>query len=71
MSLYQLLIKLRNIWRKDSYELLLYAQWLASKPDCRKCVKDNRFFNKIPNCSKCVPARSIIYKNSGKGESNV
>lgn len=46
---------------KDSYEILIWLQFFVNKMDCRDCIQTRKRGSGIPpDCSKCVPASSLI-----------
>lgn len=61
MTPVQIFEKLSNI---DSYELLIYLKWLATKVNCSDCVRTRKKMSgKAPNCNECVPAAKLIKQN--------
>ena len=58
-----------KLLEKPAYDLLLHLFWYAEKINCRECIENNRRLGrKIPVCSRCVPAKFMIYKTSGEGD---
>jgi len=59
------ILELINILlKKDSYELLIWLQFIAKKMDCPDCIQVCVDKNKIPNCSLCIPPKNLIKKAS-------
>jgi len=53
---------------KDSYEVMIWLQFIASKIDCKDCIDTKKMTSGIPpRCSDCGPAKSLIKKTFGKG----
>jgi len=55
---------LLEILEKDSYEVLLIAQWLAEKKiSCIECLRTRSAISKTPpDCSGCLPIKTQLNK---------
>ena len=61
MTPIEMLVKLSE---KDSYELLIWLKFLATKQNCSDCVRVRKKSSGVPpDCSKCVPAAPLIKQN--------
>lgn len=54
----------KRLSKTDSYELLIWLKFLATKINCQECVKTRKKLSgKPPNCNECVPAAPLIKQN--------
>ena len=57
MTLGQMLNKLAE---KDTYDLYMWVNFLASKIDCKDCIDVCGYKNRLPDCASCIPTKKMI-----------
>ena len=59
---------IEKLLERDSYETLIWLQFLANKMSCNTCVQTRKQQSgNPPHCHKCIPAAGLIKKHFGKG----